>query len=175
MTYRDELTKAMTALGRRPDTVFLGQAVAYPGTAMYGTLEGVPAAKRIELPVLEDAQLGMATGMSLTGVLPVCIYPRINFLICAMSQLVSHLDKLPIYGNGWKPRVIIRTSVAHNRPMDPGVQHLGDYGHAIRQMLSTIKTVMLFRAKDVVPEYAKAADRDGSTLIIERAALYEDD
>lgn len=34
MTYRDELTKAMTLLGSKPDVVFVGQAVAFPGTAM---------------------------------------------------------------------------------------------------------------------------------------------
>ena len=173
-SYRDELTKAMTMLGSHPNTIFIGQAVRFPGTAMYGTLEGVPMAKRIELPVFEDTQLGMATGMSLSGLLPVCIYPRINFLLLAINQLVSHLDKLPIYGNGWKPKVIIRTAVAHNHPMDPGVQHLGDYGHAIRQMLSTVKTVMLLRGQDVIPEYRKAAERDGSTLLIERASLYEE-
>lgn len=174
MTYRDELTKAMTALGRKPETVFIGQAVAYEGTAMYGTLKGVPMEKRIELPVFEDTQLGMATGMSLTGFLPVCIYPRINFLLLAINQLVSHLDKLPIYGNGWKPKVIIRTAIAHNRPMDPGVQHLGDYGQAIRQMLATVKTVPLYRGRDIAPEYDRATRRDGSTLLIERASLYDE-
>lgn len=175
MTYRGELAKAMTMLGQRDDVLFLGQAVAWPGTGMFGTLEGVPADKRIELPVFEDVQLGMATGLSLDGFLPVCIYPRINFLLLAINQLVLHLDKLPLYGNGFKPKVIIRTMVAHDQPMNPGVQHLGDYGSALRLMLSTVEIALLYRSQDVVPAYRRAAERGGSTLIIERAALYDDE
>lgn len=172
MTYRDEIVKAMTALGKRPDTVFLGQAVAYPGTAMYGTLDGVPMEKRVELPVMEDAQLGMAIGMSLAGLLPVCIYPRINFLLLAVNQLVLHLDKLPLYGNGYKPKVIIRTAVAHDKPMDPGVQHLGDYGAALDSMLDTVHVRYLNKPGQVSHEYEMALDNAHSTILIERMELY---
>ena len=34
MKYADELTKAMDFLAKDPKTIFLGQAVEYPGTAM---------------------------------------------------------------------------------------------------------------------------------------------
>lgn len=174
MTYRDELTKAMTMLGQRPDTIFMGQAVAFPGTGMYSTLAGVPMEKRLELPVMEDAQLGMATGMSLNGFLPVCIYPRINFLLLAVNQLALHLDKLPVYGNGWRPKVIIRTMVAHDEPMDPGVQHLGDYSFAFSSMLSTVCVRQLWTSNDVIREYRNAMASPLSSLLIERAALYEE-
>lgn len=174
MTYRNELTKAMTWLGQRSRSIFIGQAVAYPGTAMFGTLEGVPMAKRLELPVMEDSQLGMAIGMSLEGMLPVCIYPRINFLLLAVNQLVNHLDKLPKFGNGWRPRVIVRTAVAHHEPMDPGIQHLGDYSTALRLMLSHTALVVLDRKTQILQAYRDAAYRDGSTLLIEKAARYED-
>lgn len=175
LTYRDEITKTMTAIGQRDDVVFLGQAVAYQGTAMYGTLEGVPMAKRLELPVFEDTQLGMAIGMSLTGLLPVCIYPRINFLLLAVNQLVNHLDKLPIYGNGWNPKVIIRTAVAHNDPMDPGIQHLGDYSFAMTDLLQhSVVVRQLWVAAHIGREYEHAVARSTSTLLIERAELYDE-
>ena len=161
-------------LGGRLDTVFLGQAVAYPGTAMFGTLEGVPMSKRVELPVMEDAQLGMAIGMSLTGLLPVCIYPRINFLLLAVNQLVNHLDKMPDYGNGWKPRVIIRTAIAHHEPMDPGPQHLGDYLDGLSSMLRNVVVHYLHPASKIVDAYRAAAERDGSTLVVEKAKFYDD-
>ena len=45
MAYFDELTKAMSWLGSQEDTIFVGQAVEYPGTAMFNTLKSVPAAK----------------------------------------------------------------------------------------------------------------------------------
>lgn len=170
-TYRDEIVDAMTALGRRDDTVFVGQAVAFPGTAMHATLAGVPPEKRLELPVMEDAQLGMCLGMSLAGLLPVCIYPRINFLLLAVNQLVNHLDKIPQYSS-WRPRVIIRTMVASREPLDPGVQHLGDYSEALWRMLGVVVVVHLHLAEDVAPAYARAMQSRGSTLLIERADCY---
>ena len=112
MTYRTELTRAMTLLGQDPRTIVMGQAVAFPGTGMTATFAGVPKDQLLELPVAEDMQLGMAIGMSLAGYLPICVFPRWNFLLAATDQLVNHLDKLPLYGNGWLARTGRRLKLA---------------------------------------------------------------
>ena len=52
--YFDELSRAMTFLGEQGDTIFLGQAVEYKGTAMTNTLKGVPRTKLLEMPVCEE-------------------------------------------------------------------------------------------------------------------------
>lgn len=169
--YFSELCKAMGSLARQPRAVFMGQSVAYPGTAMYNTLREVPDRQRVEWPVAEDMQLGAAIGASLNGDLPICIYPRINFLLLAISQLVLHLDKLPLY-SGYSPKVIIRTAIATDKPLDPGVQHLGDFSYALRDMLQTVVVVNLDSARDIVPQYRKAVSRLGSTLLIENLAQY---
>lgn len=169
--YFDELSRAMTMLGQHPKTVFMGQAVEFEGTAMFRTLAGVPVAKRVELPVAEDMQMGMATGAALAGLLPITIYPRWNFLLLAASQLVLHLDKLPAMC-GIKPTVIVRTAAATNKPLDPGPQHLGDYGSAFAAMLDTVEVVDLFDPDQIVPAYAKAAARNGSTILVEYMSLY---
>ena len=172
-TYAAALTEAMTALGKRKDTVFLGQAVRYRGTAMHQTFEGVPDDKKIEMPVAENMQMGIATGLALGGSLPITVYPRINFLLLAIDQLVLHLDKISLY-SGYLPRVIIRTAIATDKPLDPGAQHVGDYSDAIEAMLSTVKVVRLREAARIVPEYLAAAERDVSTLLVEYASLYND-
>lgn len=171
--YFDELCNAMGMLAKSPRAVFMGQAVACEGTGMFRTLRDVPMEQRVELPVAEDMQMGMAIGAALNGDLPVTIYPRINFLLLAMSQLVLHLDKLPIYScGGFRPRVIIRTAIATPEPLDPGPQHLGDYTEALRSMLDTVRVVHLDDADMIMPKYRAALDRDGSTLLIERTELY---
>ncbi len=170
--YLAALREAMSLLADH-GAVFLGQAVRYPGTAMYNTLDHIPEHQRIELPVAESMQLGMCTGIALAGGLPVSIYPRINFLLEATSQLVSHLDKLPLY-SGYRPRVIIRTAVAHDKPMDPGPQHLGDYSYALENMLTTVVITRLHHASDIGPAYQAALERDGSTLLVEYARLYDE-
>lgn len=168
MNYTDQLTDAMDLCAGHPRAVFMGQAVEYEGTGMYRTLRKVPAHQRVELPVAEDMQMGMAIGAALNGDLPICIYPRFNFLLLAVNQLVLHLDKIPIYSRGgYQPKVIIRTSVGAAEPLNPGVQHLGDYTEAFADMLDTVTVVRLHSADSIMPAYRAALERPLSTLLIE--------
>ena len=174
MKYVERLTQAMTFLGEQERTVFLGQAVAYPGTGMTRTFAGVPRSKLRELPVMEEVQLGMAIGMSLVGMVPICVYPRINFLLLAVNQLVNHLDALPRY-SAYRPKVIIRTSIATPVPLDPGPQHLGDYTGALAQMLQCVHVEKIVEPSRVLPAYRDAWTRSGSSLLVEFADRYEAD
>src|ERR1700674_1417375 len=172
-TYSDALAAAMRMLAEDQRGVFMGQAVLYEGTSMSRTLADVYPDRRIEMPVFEDCQLGMAIGMSLTGLLPVCVYPRWSFLLLAASQLVLHLDCMAAYSNGGgKPRVIIRTAIPTPEPLDPGPQHLFDGSAAFRLMLTTVKVVVLDETKQIIPEYSRAMRREGSTLLVERTEFY---
>lgn len=169
MIYFDELTKAMKWLGANPATIFLGQSVAFPGNAIYKTLKDVPMEKRIEMPVAEDLQMGMSTGLSLVGKIPITIYPRMNFLMCAMNQLVNHLDKLETYSNGeYKPKVIVRVCVGSEKPLYPGIQHTGDYPIH----LDTIPIIRLTDSLQIAGAYQEAFNSNRSTVLIEYADLY---
>ena len=74
--YAKELTRTMEWLGKKANTLFIGQAVEYPGTAMSGTLKNVNKKKLIELPVAEEMQMGMTLGFAMNGSIPISIYPR---------------------------------------------------------------------------------------------------
>lgn len=172
MTYRDELTRAMTWLGEQSNTVFVGQAVAYPGTGQTGTLEGVPKDRLIEFPVAEDFQLGACIGMSLHGFVPISIFPRWNFLLLAANQLVNHLDKLPVYST-YAPHVIVRVSVPTDKPLDPQAQHMGNFTNAFRDMLETVEVIELDYADQIVPAYQQAYKGGKSCLIVEKTGYYD--
>lgn len=197
MTYRDALTSAMAEIATDPRAIFLGQSVVAGGTAMTATLRDVPAGQKLELPVIEDAQMGMSTGLALAGYLPVSIYPRINFLLLAVNQLVLHLDALPLY-SGYRPKVIIRTAIPTPVPLDPGPQHLDPtsdnpawngagltmngvpqylhpegYVAAIRAMLRTVRVEELTSKDRILPAYRAALARQLSTILVERAELYD--
>lgn len=172
-TYYDELTKAMTALAKRRDTIFMGQAVEYLGTGMTKSLEGVPADQKLELPVFEDTQLGLAIGMSVGGFLPICIYPRWSFLLLAANQLVHHLDKLAYYSRGdYRPKVIVRVAVPDAHPLDPGPQHLGDFTKAFGELLRFTPIIRLMNAGMIVREYGKAVQSSRSTILVEHVCEY---
>lgn len=172
--YRDYLQAAMTECAQAGAT-FLGQAIAYQGTGMTATFAGVPPDQLIELPVFENTQLGMSTGLSIQTKKPVIsVFPRINFLLCAMDQLVLHLDAIPRYSD-YRPKVIIRTCVATYSPLDPGPQHLSDYSTPLRAMLQTVRVERLTQVKFIRSAYRDAMASDGSTILVEYAALYDEE
>lgn len=170
MGYFLELTKAMTFLAEQ-GALFLGQSIRYDGQAMHPSFAGVPMAQRIEMPVAEDFQMGFCTGLALTGVLPVCVFPRFDFLLLAANQLVNHLDKLP-WMSTYRPKVIIRTAVGSTSPLDPGPQHCQDHTQAFMKMLHTVHVQPLTQAESIMPAYRDALNRKGSTLLVEYASEY---
>jgi pyruvate/2-oxoglutarate/acetoin dehydrogenase E1 component len=175
MTYRSELIRSMEFLAQDARTIFLGQSVSYPGNAIYNTLEKVPAAKRLELPVFEDFQMGLSIGLALEGWIPVTCYPRFDFLLLATNQLVNHLDKLRhMSGLTMRPRVIIRTAIGSTVPLDGGVQHTQDHTEAFRRMLTEIELVLLTDPAEIFPAFERALHREDckSTLLIEYGDFY---
>ena len=91
MNYLESLIYSMEWLGKKTDTVFLGQSVKYSGNAIYNTLKTVPDEKKLETPVFEDQQMGISIGLSLMGYIPISCYPRFDFLILAfkLSEIYS--------------------------------------------------------------------------------------
>ncbi len=165
------LNEAMLLLASQPHALFLGQGVCYPGHALFKHLEGVPAQQRIELPVAEEMQLGMGIGLSLQGFLPVSIFPRIDFLMRAMDQLVNHLDKLSAMSAGqFAPKVIIRTRVGSKRPLDAGPQHTNNHTAGLMSMLTNVVVEELRDPMWIVDTYQRAIERKESTLVVENIA-----
>ena len=170
MKYFDELKKSMNYLARNEKTIFIGQAVEVPGTAMTNTLKGINPKKLLELPVAEEMQMGMTTGLALDGNIPVSIFPRWNFVLLAMNQLINHLDKVNIMSNnGFKAKAIIRTGVGSQRPLHPQHQHIGDFTDMVRKMCSSLDVIKLNEPEDIFPSYEKALNRDDgrSTILVE--------
>jgi pyruvate/2-oxoglutarate/acetoin dehydrogenase E1 component len=173
MSYKDEIIKSMTLLSEHPKTIFLGQSINYWG-CIYNTLDYVPIEKKLELPIAEEMQLGMSTGLSLAGFIPVSVYMRHDFLILAMNQLVNHLDKLEEMSCGqFKPKVIIRAIVGNKKPLNSGPQHYQDHTQVFRESLTNIDVVKLLYTRDIVPAYKKALESTKSTLLIELRDLYD--
>ena len=170
MKYFDELKKSMNYLADNEKTIFIGQAVEVPGTAMTNTLKGINPKKLLELPVAEEMQMGITTGLALDGNIPVSIFPRWNFVLLAMNQLINHLDKVNIMSNnGFKTKAIIRTGVGSQKPLHPQYQHIGDFTDMVRKMCSSLDVIQLNEPEDIFLSYKKALDRDDgrSTILVE--------
>jgi len=175
MKYFEELKKSMNFLGSKKNTIFIGQAVEVAGTAMSNTLKGIKKKKLLELPVAEDMQMGMTLGLAMDNNVPISIFPRWNFLLYGVSQLINHIDKFKIMSGDYiKPKIIIRTGIGSQSPLHPQYQHIGDFSEAIAKMCTTIEVIKLKEPKDIFPAYKKAYERkDGkNTIVVEYGDYY---
>ena len=177
MRYFNELVRSMDFLSKDKRTIFIGQAVEYPGTAMSNTLKNIPRKKLYELPVAEEMQMGITSGLALNNIIPVSIFPRWNFLLLGLNQLVNHLDKINIMSNNeFRTKVIIRTGIGSRRPLNPQHQHISDFTKEVKSMCSTIDVIRLNETKKIFPAFKKALNRnDGkSTLLVEYGDFYNE-
>lgn len=170
MNYNEELKRAMSLLAASDKTLFIGQAVEYEGTGLFDSLKHIPAEKKFELPVAEYFQCGLANGMAIEGMIPISTFPRWNFLLMGVDQIVNHLDKFNLMSEGrCTPKVIIRVAVGSEKPVDPQDQHKGNFSEAFRQMCKTIEVIELHKPEDIVPAYTNALFRkdNKSTILVE--------
>tara|TARA_A100001201_G_C4093149_1_gene202841 strand:+ start:2567 stop:3088 length:522 start_codon:yes stop_codon:yes gene_type:complete len=173
MKYIDEVNKGMELLASNPQSIFIGQAVQYKGTALTHQVKNFGKEKLLEMPVAEEFQAGFAIGLALEGYLPISLYPRMNFIILAMNQIINHLDKWEAMSVGEsKPKVIMKAVVGSEHPLDPGHQHKANYTEAFRSMSTNIDVAELIYPHQILDTYKRALDTDKSTLIIEHGDLY---
>ena len=173
--YKEELIRSMDFLAKNKKTIFIGQSVQFSGNAIFNTLNNINNKKKLELPVFEDVQMGLSIGLALDGYVPISCYPRFDFLILAMKQLVNHLDKIRrMSNNEVKPRIILRTSIGAKKPLDGGLQHTQDFTALFKNVLKEVNVVLLKDSSQIYNEFKKSLYRkDGkSTLMIEYGEFY---
>jgi pyruvate/2-oxoglutarate/acetoin dehydrogenase E1 component len=172
-SYKELLTKFMTELGQREDTLFIGQQLLWHGNPMSTTVTNVPKEKMVELPVMEESQMGISLGASMAGRFVVTFYPRWDFLLCATNQLVNHVDKIGLMSkNEWNPNMIIRIGKGSDKPLDPGHQHKGNYLNEFKSMCPNIKFFDLKTLDDIQNAYTDAINEGGINVLVEYPELY---
>ncbi len=160
MSYLKEIQKSMKFLAKNKNVIFMGQSVVYPGSSIFVSLKDVPKSKKIEIPVMEEVQTGMAIGMALNGYIPVSCYPRFDFLILAANQLTNHLDKIDyLTNNNFKSKILIRTMIGSTKPLNAGLQHTQDHTNALKKLLQFSEVIKLNREDEIFDKYTNAISK----------------
>ena len=115
----------------------------------------------------------MSLGMAVDGMLPISCFPRFDFLLCAMNQLINHADKIKIITNNqYNPSMIIRVLVGAKKPLNGGEQHTQNYVNELKTMLKTIKVWDLKDEKKILLSYKEAFNNKRINLMVEYSQLY---
>ena len=169
--YKDALINSMSFLGQQDNTMFIGQQIVYAGNPMSTTLGNVSKDKMIELPVMEESQMGMSLGIAMTGKTVITFYPRWDFIILAANQLINHIDKFELM-TGKTVNILIRLGKGSDKPLDPGHQHKGNYLEEFKSMCPNIKFHDLKDYSIIENEYKQAYIQGGVHVLVEYPELY---
>jgi pyruvate/2-oxoglutarate/acetoin dehydrogenase E1 component len=169
--YKDTLITAMNNLAELDETIYIGQQIVYAGNPMSTTLINVPKEKMIEVPVMEETQMGMTLGLAIMGKTVISFYPRWDFLISAANQLINHVDKFELM-TGKKVNIFIRVGKGADTPLDPGHQHKANYIEQFKTMCPNIEIHDLKTWQDVELSYNYAIKEGGIHILAEYPELY---
>jgi pyruvate/2-oxoglutarate/acetoin dehydrogenase E1 component len=173
-SYIQKIQEAMLFLSKKKKAIFLGQSVKYPGSSIFESLKTVPKNKKIELPVFEDVQMGLTLGLALEEYFPISCYPRYDFLILGLNQLVNHLDKVNyLTNNSFKSRIFIRTMIGARKPLNAGPQHTQDITNGLKKILTYIKIIHIKKNSNIIKIFKNAlSDKKKIILFVEDGNNY---
>lgn len=172
VTYKDALIGEMLKLAEDKRVKFIGYNVAY-GPQFNGTLTLCPRHCLIETPCAENLMMGIGMGMALEGFIPIVCFERMDFIFNGMDAIVNHLCKLPyLSGDQFDFPLVIRACVGHNKPLDPGPQHVMDYSRIVPQMCH-IDIRRLLSIEDIQKNYSEIPYITKPIMLVEYRSLYE--
>jgi pyruvate/2-oxoglutarate/acetoin dehydrogenase E1 component len=125
----------------------------------------------IEVPVMEETQMGMSLGIAMAGKTVITFYPRWDFLISASNQLINHVDKYELM-TGKKVNILIRLGKGADNPLDPGHQHKGNYINEFKSLCPNITFYNLTEHHSIIDSYVNAYEQGGVHVLVEYPELY---
>ncbi len=174
ITYREALRRALREeLQRDSNVVIWGEdIVAYGGGGAYGVTAGL--AKEFhgrvrDVPIAEEAIVGIGVGAAMGGIRPVCELMTINFALVAWDQIVNHAAKQSHMFNGnIRVPMVIRSPAGWGRTAATHSQTFENWLASIPG-LKVVYPATPYDAKGLL----KAAIRDDDPVFfIEHLALY---
>ena len=174
ITYREALKRALREeLSRDANVVIWGEdIVAYGGGGAYGVTAGLakefPGRVR-DVPIAEEAIVGVGVGAAMGGVRPVCELMTINFALVAWDQIVNHAAKQHhMFNQQIQVPMVIRSPAGWGRTASTHSQTFENWLASIPGM-KVVYPSTPYDAKGLL----KAAIRDNDPVFfIEHLALY---
>lgn len=175
MQYKQALTDSMKAFAEDPKSRFVGYGLLN-GKGGNGTMKEIPNEKIVETTVAENLLIGIAHGLSLTGLRPLALIERSDFLPNCLSAISHHLDCANLISRGqFNPCVIIRVVIGNsNKPLFTGYTHTRNLAPAMKAMLQ-MPVYEVNTPDEVMAAYDRAMHEQregiGSSMIFERKDL----
>ncbi len=174
ISYSLALNEALHQLMAEDSSVFLiGQGVKSPwyvGNTCRGLLEKFGPRRVIDTPVSENAINGAAVGAALTGMRPVVVHPRIDFMLYGLDPVINEAANWH-YMFGGRSSVPVVVWAIINRGGEQAAQH----SQALQSLFAHIpglKVVMPSNPHDAKGLMVSAVHDDNPVIYMDERWLY---
>lgn len=174
LAYSMAINEALHQMMDEDPSVFLiGQGVNSPwyvGNTARGLLEKFGNQRVIDTPVSENAITGAAVGAALTGMKPVVVHPRMDFMMYAMDPIINEAANWFYMNGGQQPAPVVFWGII-NRLGEQAAQH-SQAIHAIFAHVPGLKVVMPATAYDAKGLMIAAIQDPNPVVYIDERLLY---
>lgn len=175
ITFKEALKEALVQSMRlHPETFIMGLGVTDP-KGIFGTTLGLKeifGSRRIfDMPVSENAMTGVAVGAAVSGLRPIMVHQRSDFMLMAMDQIINNAAKWRyMYGGQNHVPLTIRTIVG--RGWGQGPQHSQNFKALFAHIpgLKVIAPTTPYEAKGLL---VRSIQDNDPVIFIEHRWLYE--
>lgn len=175
LSYRDAIKEGLQQALERDAKVFLiGEGIDDPG-GVFGTTVGLAQRfgkdRVMDSPIAENAMTGIAAGAAMTGMKPVFIHMRVDFLPMCMDQIVNHAAKWS-YMTGGRVKVPLTIRAVVGRGWGSAAQHSQSL-QSLFAHIPGLQVLMPASPYDAKGMLLGAIAGHTPTLIIEHRWLYD--
>jgi len=177
LKYREAISEALTvAMENDPSVFIMGCGVDDEGGIFNTTREAFlkfGKTRVMDTPLAENAIAGIGVGSAITGMRPVIVHARNDFLFLAMDQIINHAAKWKIMsGNRLKAPLFVRAVVG--RGWGQAAQHSQSL-QSIFAHFPGVKVILPSTAYDAKGLILSGLKDDETVICIEHRLLYENE
>lgn len=174
LSYAQAINEAFHQIMANDERVFvLGQGVNNPwyvGTTAEGLDRRYGPTRVIDPPISENGMNGVAIGAALTGMRPIVIHPRLDFLVMGLEQLINQASNWAyVFGGQINVPLVVRGII--NRGGEQGAQH-SQALQSIFMHIPGLKVVMPATPRDAKGLLHAAVEDDNPVVYIDDRWLY---
>ena len=174
-SYMEAIREAQqTLLDSDPSVFLLGEGID-DASGIFGSTRGFADTygkdRIVDTPIAENGMTGIAMGAAITGMRPIFIHMRCDFLLVAMDQLFNHAAKWSYMSNG-QTNVPLTIRAIIGRGWGSAAQHAQSI-QALLIHLPGIKVVMPSTAYDAKGLLLSAVADPNPVILLEHRWLYD--
>jgi pyruvate dehydrogenase E1 component beta subunit len=174
ITYAEAINETLAQMLEKDERVLLiGQGVTSPwyvGSTTKGLADKFGSMRVIDTPVSENAVTGAAVGAALSGMRPIVMHPRMDFMYYAMDAICNHAAPW-YYMFGGQLSVPLTIWTIINRGGEQGAQH-SQALHSVFAHIPGLKVVMPSTPYDAKGLLVSSIEDDNPVVFVDERWLY---